>query len=217
MALGNAGKGCGCLIFVLVGLLIIAGLMVHPMSLRFLSGRLLHEDRVVPSDAVFVPRFDEDRNGELYIEAFREYWAGNAKKIYLEEDKILGLSLKEIVSRMAKERGVKPEAVDALVLEGSGWMRAEKAKAAFARAGMRRVIVLVPEYASGRFYGMYGDVAPGGKVVFLIKPVRMSYYKGDAWWRDEASRGVFVRELYGRGAHYVTRFTHGEKETGNKE
>ena len=217
MALGNTGKGCGCLIFLLVGMLIIVGLTVHPVSLRFFSGRLVHEDRVVASDAVFVPRFNEDRNGELYIEAFREYWAGNAKKIYIEEDKILGLSLKEIVSRMAKERGVKPEAVDALELEGSGRVRAEKAKAAFARAGMRRVIVLVPEYASGRFYGMYGDVAPGGKVVFLVKPVRMSYYKGDAWWRDEASRGAFVRELYSRGAYYVTRFTHGEKETGNKE
>ena len=76
----NEGKaGCGCLIFILVISMVAVGILMHPFTLRLLGGQLRYEDKTVPSDAIFVPNFPEDRNGELYQEAFREYQAGNGR------------------------------------------------------------------------------------------------------------------------------------------
>ena len=119
--MGKAGKGragCGCLIFVLVACMILAGVLVHPFSLRIMAGRFRHEDKVVPCDAIFVPRIPEDKNGEVYAEAFREYWAGDGKAIWVEDDRLFGLGMKDIVGRMAKERGIKEGAVQPLTVEG---------------------------------------------------------------------------------------------------
>lgn len=124
--MGKTGKGkagCGCLLFVLVLCMVAAGVMVHPFSLKVIAGRFRHEDKLVPCDAIYVPRFSEDKNGELYTEAFREYWAGNGKVIWVEDDRLFGLTMKDIVARMAKERGIKEGALRALDVGGTARQR----------------------------------------------------------------------------------------------
>lgn len=91
----NGKAGWGCLIFLLICVLVAVGLSVHPISLRFIGNQFRHEDRVSPSDALYIPRFEEDRNGELYVDAFREYWAGSGRVIYMEDDKLFGVSILE--------------------------------------------------------------------------------------------------------------------------
>ena len=106
--MNNKGKvGCGCLVFILVICMVLAGISMHPISLKFIGNQFRYEDKIFQSDIVLVPRFSEDKNGELYIEAFREFWAGNGRGIWLEDDKILGISVSEIVMKQAKERGIK--------------------------------------------------------------------------------------------------------------
>jgi hypothetical protein len=202
--------GCGCLIFVLICVLVGVGLSIHPISLRFLGGQLRYEDRISPSDVIFVPRFEEDRGGEAYVEAFREYWAENSRVIYVEEGKMFGASILEPVHRMARARGIKEAQVKKIEAEGEGSRKAYKIKAQFAAMGVKKVIVLVPEYASRRYHLLYGDSGHEGKTVFLIKPVNVSYFKRDGWWKNGDSRLLFLDELFSVGSLSIEKFKRGD-------
>ncbi|MCK7468493.1 MAG: hypothetical protein MZU91_10590, partial [Desulfosudis oleivorans] len=68
-------------LFVLIVIMVLTGALIHPISLEFIGNQFQYEDKIFTSDAIFVPRFPEDRNGELYVEAFRDYSAGNGKLI----------------------------------------------------------------------------------------------------------------------------------------
>ncbi|MGD0231415.1 MAG: hypothetical protein ABSC19_13830 [Syntrophorhabdales bacterium] len=214
--MGKAKKGragCGCLLFVLVSCMVLAGVLVHPFSLRLMAGRFRYEDKSVPCDAVFVPRFAEDKNGEVYNGAFREYWAGNARAIWVEDDRVFGFTMKDIVGRMAKERGIKDDAIHALNVEGDDDVaRAARVRSALARQGIKRVIVVVPGYASKRYHLLYGSSQEGNSLLFLVKPVDVSYFRTDKWWSDDVSRALVGREFCRIGSMYVKRFGHGKRE-----
>ena len=201
--------GCGCLIFILICFLVAVGLSVHPLSLKFIGGQFRHEDKIFPADALFVPRFDEDKGGELYIEAFRDYWAGNGRTIYVEEDQMFGASILEPVHRMAKLRGIKEGAVKKIDLEGEDAAEARKAKKQFAAMGCKRVTILVPEYASKRFHMLYGNSSKEEKTVYSIKPVPVSYFKRDKWWKDRHSILILLEELLSMGPLSMDRFKNG--------
>jgi hypothetical protein len=187
--------GCGCLLFVLVVCMVLSGVLVHPFSLKVMAGRLHYEDKVVPCDAVFVPRFPEDKNGEVYTGAFREYWAGNGKSIWIEDDRVFGFTMKDIVARMAKERGIREDAVHAIEVGGDDdAARAAFIRQALAKQGIRKVVVVVPAYASRRYHLLFGS-SEGKGALFLVRPVDVSYFKADRWWKDDASRGAMGREM----------------------
>ncbi len=220
MAKAEKGKaGCGCLLFLLVVCMVVAGVLIHPFSLRVLAGRFIYADRIVPCDAIFVPRFEEDRTGEVYVEAFREYWAGNGKAIWIEEGHVLGLTMKDIVTRMAKARGIKEGVIKAVDIEGDDRAKAEEVKETLAKQGIRRVVLVVPQYASRRFHLLYDSEGPraGGSPLFLVKPVEVPYFKADKWWKDDLSRGVMEHELYELSLLYVNRFKPGAKDEGRPE
>jgi len=217
--MGKTGKGkagCGCLLFVLVLCMVAAGVMVHPFSLKVIAGRFRHEDKLVPCDAIYVPRFSEDKNGELYTEAFREYWAGNGKVIWVEDDRLFGLTMKDIVARMAKERGIKEGALRALDVGGDGQAKAQMVKRSLAKQGIKKIIVVVPDYASKRCQMLY-ESGTGDLPVVLIKPVQVSYFKLDKWWRDDLSRHLMEREFFRVGRLYFRGFGFGAKEGAKGE
>jgi hypothetical protein len=218
--MGKAGKGragCGCMIFLLIACMVVAGVLVHPFSLKIMAGRFRHEDKIVPCDAIFVPRFEEDKNGELYIEAFREYWAGNGKAIWVEDDRLFGFSMKDIVERMAKERGIKEGVVRALTVEGDDAAKARRARAELLRQGIKKVVLVVPGYASKRYQLLYSPAEKNDSMLVLVKPVSVSYFKTDKWWSDDLSRTLMGRELYRTGLFYTKHFTHDEKGDRGKE
>ena len=204
--MGTKGKsGCGCLIFILVICLICIGALMHPFSLKLLAKQMRYADTVSTADIIFVHRFAEDKNGELYTEAFREYWAGNGKMVYIEDDKILGMSLGEIIDRMAKTKGVKENIVKAIEVEGSGKEKVKKIKEKIQALGYRKVLVLVPEYASKRYHLFYGPSEKDGKVLYMIKPVEISYYKSDKWWKEPVSRSLLLKEYSERVSLWLSR------------
>jgi hypothetical protein len=184
-----------------------------------LTGLLIYQDKIVPSDALLVPRFLEDKNGELYQEAFRDFWAGNGKMIYVEDDQVLGISVKEIVARMAKQRGIKEEVVKKLEIGPQDKAAAAKLKERLGQLGVKKAILLVPEYASKRFHLLYGSEGADDKVILLVQPVTLSYFKGEQWWANEFSRAAIGRELYALGSLCFSRFKYGRKseETGKKD
>ena len=204
--MGNKGKaGCGCLIGILITIMILAGVLIHPVSLKFMAKQFIYEDRIVPADAIFVPRFLEDRKGELYIEAFREYFAGNGRVIYIENDRILGTSIVDFVSRMAKERGIKESAIKPIEPGENEDKKAGILKEKIKASGIKKMVVVVPEYASRRYHHIYDPSGEGGTVLYMIKSVRVSYFQGDRWWRDAFSRSVVARELYSSILYYYSR------------
>ncbi len=214
--MGNVDRGrigCGCLVFVLVICMVAAGVMIHPVSLRFMAGRLQYGDKIVAGDVIFVPRFAEDRNGEVYTEAFKEYWAGEGKAVWVEDDRVFGLALRDIVARLARERGIKEDVIRGIQLEGEDNVKAEKLKAVCRAKGLKKVIIVVPDYASRRFHVLYSS-GSAGPVLFLVKPVVVSYFKTDKWWRSDVSRMLMGREIYAFAKTYVGRFTQGDKQTG---
>ncbi len=218
--MGKAGKGragCGCLVFGLIACMVLAGALVHPFSLKVMGSRFRHEDKIVPCDAIFVPRVPEDKNGEVYIDAFREYWAGNGKAIWVEDDRLFGISMKDIVGRMAKERGIKEGAVHALQVEGDDAAKARAVRAALARQGIKKVVLVVPGYASKRYQLLYSPAKANDPMLVLIRPVSVSYFKADKWWSDDLSRTLMGREFYRVGLLYAGRFRHDEKGEGGKE
>lgn len=220
MGKSEKGKaGCGCLLFVLVVCMVLAGALMHPLSLRLISGRFIYSDKIVPCDAIFVPRFPEDQNGEVYTEAFREFWAGNGKVVWIENDRVFGLTMKEIVEKMAKTRGIKEDIVRALDVDGNGVAAPEKIKEMLARHGLKKVLVVVPEYASRRFHRLYGseETGDGKNPLFFIKPVSVSYFKADKWWKNGASRGLMEHEIYEFALSYTKGFRGLKKEGGEEE
>ena len=211
--MGQHGKiGCGCLIFILIVCMIIAGIFIHPLTLKMIGKQLRYEDKVVQADIIFVPRFIEDKNGELYTESFREYWAGNGKMIFVEEEKIFGVSLAELVQKMAKTRGVKEAVVKGLEADGGEVVRAGRIKEKFAGMGYKKIIVVVPEYASRRFHLLYGSPQGDAKAVYMIRPVTVSFFKMDRWWKEGISRLIVVKEAYDMGSYYCSRFKYGESK-----
>ena len=215
----NGKAGCGCLLFVVIVCMVLAALLVHPFSLKVLTGLLVYQDKVVPSDALLVPRFLEDKNGELYQEAFREFWAGNGKVIYVEDDHVLGMSIAEIVAKMARQRGIKEDIVKKLEMGSEDKAAVSKVKEGLARLGVKKAILLVPEYASERFHLFYGSGGTDEKVIFLVKPVTVSYFKREKWWANDFSRAALQRELYALGSFYFNRFKYGQgsEETGKRQ
>lgn len=208
--------GCGCLIFVLIVCMVLAAMLIHPFSLKVLTGRLVYQDKIVSSEALFVPRFPEDKTGELYQEAFREFWAGNGKVIYVEDDQVLGVSVKEIVTKMAKQRGIKEDVIKKLEINAEGEVQAGNVKERFAQVGVKKVILVVPEYASRRYHLLYGSDGTHDNVIFFVKPVPMSYFKREKWWATESARTAIQRELYVLGTFYFNRFKYGAKEDTQK-
>jgi len=201
----NKGKtGCGCLIGGLVIIMILTGVLLHPVSLRFMAKQFRYEDKIVPADAVFVPRFPEDRTGELYVEAFREYFSGNGKVVYIEDDKVLGTDIYDLVSRMAKTRGIKEGAIKSVELGNNGGGKTAALKEKLKASGVRKVIVVIPEYASRRYHQMYDSTRDGGAILYMIKPVQVSYFRKDGWWRDDPSRSIMAREFYTSLTYYYS-------------
>jgi hypothetical protein len=210
--MGNKGKsGCGCLLFILVVCMVLVGALMHPFTLKLIAKQMRHEDKIVPADIIFVPRFVEDKNGELYMDAFREYWAGNGKSIYVEEDKIFGVSIETLITRLAATRGIKENVVKVIDTEGEGMAKQSKINDKFKAMGAKKVVILVPEYASKRFHLLYNSLQGDGKVLYMIKPAEVTYFKKDMWWKDSASRLVLFKEIYERGAHFWSTFTDKEK------
>jgi uncharacterized SAM-binding protein YcdF (DUF218 family) len=211
--------GCGCLLFILIVCMVFAGALMHPVSLRLIAGRFLYADKVVPCDAIFVPRFEEDRSGEVYTEAFREYWAGTAKAVWIENDRVFGFTMKDIVVKMANARGIKENTIKALDVEGDDEVKAEKVKEMLARHGVRKVLIVVPAYASRRFHLLYGsEGSRSGKAgFFLVKPVDVPYFKADKWWKSDLSRALMEHEVYELGLYYVNHFRGGKKESGTEK
>lgn len=209
----NEGKaGCGCLIFILVICMVAIGILVHPFTLKLIGSQFKYEDKIFPSDAVFVPRFTEDSNGELYTEAFKEYREGNAKTIIIEDDKLFGVSLLDLVQKMARMHGIKEAAVKGLNVEGEGKAGVDRIKGQFQKMGFKKVIVLVPVYASRRFHILYGSSGEDGKVLYLIKPVTVSYFTMHKWWKSGAARGLLLKEAYLIGLYQLERFKHGDSK-----
>jgi len=211
--MGQHGKvGCGCLIFILIVCMVIAGIFIHPLTLKMVGKQFRYEDKVVQADIIFVPRFIEDRNGELYTESFRDYWAGNGKAIFVEEDKIFGVSLTELIQKMAKGRGIKESVIKGLEAEGGEVLRAAKIKEKFAGMGYKKIIIIVPEYASRRFHLLYNSSQGDAKVVYMIKPVTVTYFTMDRWWKESTSRFIVMKEFYNMGFYYLARFKYGESK-----
>jgi hypothetical protein len=215
----NRKAGCGCLIFVLVLCMIIAAASIHPFSLRLLAGRLSYIDKILGADIIFVPRFSDDKNGELYTEAFREFWAGNGKLIFVEEDKVFGFSMKDIVSRMAKERGFKEDAVRPVSFRGNDRQKAAHIREYAAKQGYKKILVIVPSYCSRRYHYLYEPkettVAKGP--VFLVKSTDVSYFVRNGWWKSGSSRSIGIKELYRLGGVYLTRLPYVGKIFGNEK
>jgi hypothetical protein len=209
--------GCGCLVVILIVIMVLTGALMHPITLKFIGNQFRYEDKIFTSDAIFVPRFPEDKNGELYIEAFREYSAGNGKVVFAEDDTILGTSIVELVGRMAKARNLKDESIRRVEGSGEGLLRAQKIRQQLEKHGLRKVIILVPEYASRRFHLMYNSSRVDGRTLYLIKPVPVSFYKKDKWWKDSDSRGVLASEALSIASYYFQRFKYGEKEKSNSK
>ncbi len=211
--MGTQGRaGCGCLIFILVVCMVAIGIMIHPFTLKLLGNQLRYEDKIIPADAIFVPRFQEDKNGELYTEAFREYHGGFGRIILLENDSVLGMSITDLVLKMAKARGLKDGSVKGLDAQGNERLRSDKIREQFHKMGLKKVIILVPEYASRRYHLLYSSSAAEGSPLYLVKPVAVSYYTRDKWWKEGSQRMFFLKELYSILAEQLQRFKYGDKK-----
>jgi len=208
--MNDEGKaGCGCLVFTLIVMMVVAGLGFHPLSLKFFAKCLRYEDPIITADAVFVPRFTEDKDGELYSDAFREYFAGNGRTIYVENEKAPGNDVSNVLRQMARARGIKESVVKTVYLGEMDGDRSSSVKGKLRAAGLKKVILIVPEYASRRYHMMY-SLDPGG-TIYMIKPLKVSYFQSDRWWRDDLSRTLIAREMYNASTYCYKLL---KKETG---
>ncbi len=210
--MNSKGKtGCGCLVGILVIIMIVVGLGFHPISLRSFTKLLRYEDTIVTADAIFVPRFPEDKEGELFSDAFRQYFAGNGKTVYVEGGKVLGKDIGDIVRNMATTRGVKENVVRTIRPGDTRDTRWVPIKESFKASRLKKIIVIVPEYASRRYHAIYGSSRDSAGVIYIIKPLKVSYFPSDRWWQDDLSRALVAHEFYDLLMYYYGTL---KKDTG---
>jgi hypothetical protein len=118
---------------------------------------------------------------------------------------------------MAKQRGVKEDIVKGMEIRLEEKASVPKVRERLARAGVRRAILIVPEYASERFHMLYSSGGQSDNILFLVKPVNVSYFKREKWWANEFSRAALQNELYGIGSFYFSRFKYGQSEREEKD
>jgi len=85
------------------------------------------------------------------------------------------------------------------------------------KQGIKKIVLVVPGYASKRYQLLYGPAKADDSMLVLVKPVSVSYFKADKWWSDDLSRTLMGREFYRMGQFYIRRFTHDEKGDSGKE
>lgn len=190
--LGRAG--CGCLIFALIVLMIFVGILMHPASLRFLARLLIYSDRTQFSDVTFVPKTEEDHGGEIYLYAFEELRNGNSKSLLVEEFSFIDVKISELLVKVAKERGLKNGPISGIKLEGDLKSKAKALKDFCKKRGIKKVTVLVPDYSSRKYAIIFRDLQ-SNEINFLIKPVSISIFNRERWWKDASSRILFFREI----------------------
>ena len=95
---------------------------------------------------------------------------------------------------MAQDRGVKENAVKTVNPGNRDVMRPSEIKKKLKAAGLKKVIVIVPEYAARRYHREYSRETGG--TMYMIKPLKVSYFKSDSWWRDSLSRALTAHEVY---------------------
>jgi hypothetical protein len=204
--MGIKGKvGCGCLIGILVVIMILAGVSIHPVSLRFVGKSFRYEDKIVPADAVFVPRFAEDHNGELYVEAFREYFSGNGKVVYIENDKVLGTDIHDLVSRLAKSRGIKDSVTKPLYAGDMGDGKTAFFKQKLKEAGLKKVIASWSRNTRrDDITQMYDPTRDGGAVLYMIKPQRSAISGRTDGGGMSCRASLMAREFYASLLYYYS-------------
>lgn len=200
--MGHNGKsGCGCLLFILIICMVLVGIFIHPLTLKFIAKQMWYSDKITRADIIFVHRFEEDKDGELYTAAFHEYKIGNGRAIYVEEDMTLGVSIEMLIAKMAAIRGIKESAVRALDAEGEGIVKIKNINEKIQSMGYKKVIVIVPEYASKRFRRLYDSLGENGKVFYMIKPVEVTYFERNKWWKNRTARFALLKEIYEQGVY----------------
>lgn len=211
--MNNHGKtGCGCLFFLLVIIMVTIGIVMHPYTMKKMGQQFRYADKIFLSDGIFIPRFPEDKNGEIYVEAFREYWAGNGKMIYVQEDRLLDMTVSEAVRKMAGARGIKDAAIGKIEVSSHNKREgADIIKETFANLGLKKVIIVVPEYASRRFHLFFSANPDESKTSYLIKPVSVSYFDPDKWWKKGLSRRLILDEIPLIFHCYFQKFKYGTK------
>ncbi len=210
--------GCGCLIVVLIIIMIFTGALMHPITLRIIGNQFHYEDRIFTSDAILVPRFPEDRNGRGTLwSLFGITLPAMGRFILVGDDIISRTNIVELVNKMAKTRNVKDEGIRKIVTSGEGLIKAQRIKEQIERQGLRKVIIIVPGYASRRFHLMYNSSKADASTVYLIRPVEVTFFKRDKWWKDSDSRSVLANEIFAISSYYLQRFKYGEKETKDKK
>lgn len=207
---GKEGKiGCGCLFFLLLLFLVALGIFFHPVTLRFLSKQLVYKDRIYFSEVGFIPRFSEDEEGELYSAAFEELRKGNVKEVWVEDHEILETSLSEILKRMAKKKGFKEDLVKGIKIEGKDFEKSKALVELLKKAGIKKAIIMVPEYASRRYRILFGN-SQGKEPLFLISPVSVKYFNHDRWWKEGKSRKIVLDEYASLISIYLGKFKYGK-------
>jgi hypothetical protein len=64
---------------------------------------------------------------------------------------------------------------------------------------------------------MYDSSKTNGRTLYLIKPVPVSFFKRDKWWKDSDSRSILADEIFAISSYYLQRFKYGEKETKDRK
>lgn len=204
--------GCGCLTTIFIFVLLFV-FFLHPFTLRFLGSRFEFSDKIEKAEAIFVPFFSEDRKGELYNYALREYVEGERKILYIEDDILLNTTICKLFLQLARERGVQKIKVECVKTEGDLEKRMEAVKKYFNHKGIKKVIVLSPSYASLRLHLL---LKKSNGTEFLIKPCSVDYFKKDKWWKDSLSRSLLLKEFSAISSYYLEKFKYGIKREDGK-
>lgn len=203
--------GCGCLFFLFLLFLVVFGILFHPKTLRFIGGQLIYRDKILFSDVLYVPRFSEDSDGELYLAAFEELKKGNGRWIWVEDYELLQTSVVNILRRLAKERGVKEDLIKGIRLNGKESEKWKKLIELCKKERIRRVVVFVPEYSSRRYHIMLTGRS-NGEVVFLINPVKLAFFNQERWWKESKSREAILKEYVEIISLYSEKFKYGRQK-----
>ncbi len=110
---------------------------------------------------------------------------------------------------MAQARGVKENVVKTVNPGETDENRPSVIKKKLKAAGLKKVIVIVPEYASRRYHMIYSRDTAG--TLYMIKPLKVSYFPSDRWWRDDLSRASWRAKYI---IHWRTTIKLLKKDTG---
>jgi uncharacterized SAM-binding protein YcdF (DUF218 family) len=173
----------------------------HNLWLPPIGAFLIHEDPIVPSDAVLILGGGKSERVRQGVELYEKNYAGT---IIITGQMARGRHWAVEAGKAAEKLGVPPGRILLVLNPKSTYDDAVFSKELCLKNGIKSVIAVTEPYHTTRAGYTFRKVYRGSGIKVMMYPVQDSWYKKESWWEARGGPGATLSE-YAKLAYYFFR------------